>query len=169
MLPLPDDSIPTIDASNIIANASNLRTGQNPSYTLSDFITVYPQFGPDTGENYLVPTVILQMYIDLANATIQETRYHDAWALCMGFFIAHFATLFLAGAASPGSSAGQVLEAGKAQGLATSESVGDVSVNTDYNAIANDLNGWAAWKLTIYGTQLATIGKLLGKGGMAIW
>jgi len=165
-LPLDDTDIAVI---GIITNASNLRTGDNPSYTLEDYLSMYPQFGSDSGGVYLVPTVILQMYIDLANASIQEARYHGAWVLCMGFFVAHFATLYLQGTASPGSSAGQVLEAGRAQGLATSESVDGVSVSTDYNAIANDLNGWAAWKLTIYGQQLATIGKLMGKGGMMVW
>ncbi|HWQ41317.1 MAG TPA: DUF4054 domain-containing protein [Desulfosporosinus sp.] len=158
-----------VNVIGIITNASNLRTGENPPYTLEDFLSVYPQFGPDTEGLHLVPTVILQMYINLANASIQEARYHGAWALCMGFFVAHFATLWLQGMASAGSPAAQVLEAGKAQGLTTSESVGDVSVSTDYSAIANDLDGWAAWKLTIYGQQLATIGKLMGKGGMMVW
>ena len=167
-LPLPSDDT-DIAVIGIITNASNLRTGDNPSYTLEDYLSMYPQFESDSGGVYLVPTVILQMYIDLANASIQEARYHGAWVLCMGFFVAHFATLYLQGTASPGSSAGQVLEAGRAQGLATSESVDGVSVSTDYNAIANDLNGWAAWKLTIYGQQLATIGKLMGKGGMMVW
>ena len=167
-LPLPSDDT-DVAVIGIITNASNLRIGENPSYTLEDYLSMYPQFESDSGGVYLVPTVILQMYIDLANASIQEARYHGAWVLCMGFFVAHFATLYLQGTASPGSSAGQVLEAGRAQGLATSESVDGVSVSTDYNAIANDLNGWAAWKLTIYGQQLATIGKLMGKGGMMVW
>ena len=158
-----------IDVNSIVSNASNLRAGENPSYALGDFLSVYPQFGPDTNGNYVVPTTILQMFINLANASLQESRYHDAWALCMGYFVAHFATLWLQGTANAGSSATQVLAAGKAQGLDTSESVGDISVSTDYSAIANDLNGWAAWKLTIYGQQLATIGKLVGKGGMLVW
>ncbi|GAB6170554.1 hypothetical protein JCM15765_03870 [Paradesulfitobacterium aromaticivorans] len=158
-----------IDVNSIVSNASNLRAGENPSYALGDFLSVYPQFGPDTNGNYVVPTTILQMFINLANASLQESRYHDAWALCMGYFVAHFATLWLQGTVNAGSSAAQVLAAGKAQGLDTSESVGDVSVSTDYSAIANDLNGWAAWKLTIYGTQLATIGKLVSRGGMMVW
>jgi len=167
-LPLPSDDT-DIAVIGIIANASNLRTGENPSYTLDDFFTVYPQYGPDADGNYLIPTVILQMFINLANASVQETRYHDAWALCMGFFIAHFATLYLQGTASPGSSAAHVLEAGRAQGLTTSESVDGVSVSTDYGAIAGSLSGWAAFNLTVYGQQFATIGRIMGKGGMMIW
>lgn len=158
-----------VNTEAIISNASNIITGTNPLYTTDDFFTVYPQYGPDTSGNYLVPLTILQMYINLANACLSQARYQDSWQLCMGFFVAHFATLFLQGTASAGSPAGAVLEAGKAQGLITSESVGDVSDSIDYNAIANDLNGWAAFKLTVYGQQLATIGKLLGKGCMMVW
>lgn len=152
----------------LTATASNVFSGTNPSYALSDFIVVYPQFGPNADGNYLVPTIILQMYVDLANACVKQVRYRSYWALCMGFFIAHFATLFLQGTASPGSSAAQVLEAGKAQGLTTSESVGDVSVSTDYGTIAASLSGWAAWNLTIFGQQFATIGKMVGMGGMYV-
>ena len=29
-------------------------------------------------------------------------------------------------------------------------------------------HGWAAWKLTTYGTQFATLARMVGKGGMYI-
>jgi hypothetical protein len=148
--------------------ASNVLSGTNPAYILSDFIAMYPQYGPDSDGNYLVPEIILQMYIDLAHACVKQARYQSYWALCMGFFVAHFATLYLQGTANPGSSAAQVLEAGKAQGLTTSESVDGVSVGTDYSTIAASLSGWAAFNLTVYGQQFATIGKMVGKGGMMV-
>ncbi|HBC94291.1 MAG TPA: DUF4054 domain-containing protein, partial [Pelotomaculum sp.] len=156
----------------IISNASNIRTGENPSYTLADFLDSYPQFAPageEGAEVYLVPEAILESFVALAHASIKEARYHDAWAVCMGFFIAHFATLWLEGTAAAGSSAAKVLAAAKAKGLRTSKSVDGVSVSYDYAAIAQDLDGWAAWKLTIYGQQLATMGKLFGLGGMGVW
>jgi hypothetical protein len=180
-MPFPENLVPDTypttpgNAQRIVSNASNLRSGDNPAYTLADFYSVYPQFGPyrededATEDSYLVPEAILQMFLDLANASIQEARYKGAWKLCMGFFIAHFATLWLESTASAGSPAAQVMEAGIARGLRTSESVGDVSASTDYSLIAQDLDGWAAWKLTIHGQQLATIGKLMGKGGMLVW
>lgn len=152
----------------VTAIASNVLSGTNPSYALSDFLAMYPQYEADTEENYLVPTIIIQMFIDLANAVVKQTRYKSYWKICMGLFVAHFTNLWLQGTANPGSSAAQVIEAGKAQGLVTSESVGDVSVSVDYNAIAGDLNGWAAWKLTVYGQQFATIGKMVGMGGMMV-
>ena len=61
-----------------------------------------------------------------------------------------------------------ILKAGQARGLETSVSVGDVSVSTDFSIIAAGIEGWAGFKTTTYGIQLAGIGRLLGKGGMYI-
>lgn len=153
----------------IISNASNIITGTNPPYTVADFVSLYPQFGPDTNENYVVPEPILQMFIDLANACIMQARYQGSWQLCMGFFVAHWATLWLQSSADAGSTAAKVIAQGEAKGLRVSKSVGPVSTSIDYNAVAQDLDGWAAWKLTTYGQQMATIAKLFGKGGIMIW
>jgi len=153
---------------NLKAVASNIINGTNPSYAISDFVTTYPQFGPDVDDNYLVPVIVLQMYIDLADATVKQARYRSAWMVCMGFFVAHFVTIYLQSTSSPGSSAAQVIDAGKAQGLTTSESVDGVSVSTDYSVIAQSLGNWAAWNLTSYGQQFATIARMVGKGGMMV-
>ena len=153
----------------LIGAASNIRTGSNPPFTLDDFIAMYPQFGPDANGNYVVPQEIVQMYIDLANACILEARWHAYWKVAMGWFIAHFLTLYVQGTADPNSGAAGVLKAGEARGLVTSKSVGDVSVSRDYSTIANGLDGWAGWNLTTYGQQLATIGRLVGKGGMYVY
>ena len=156
------------------AAASNIISGTNPAYTLSDFYAAYPQFtnAATSGANPAiigpVPETMLTMFINLADACVKQGRYKSYWPLCMGFFVAHFATLWLEGTAAAGSAAGMVMEAGRAKGLLTSESVGDLSAGYDYNAIAQDLDGWAAWKLTIFGQQFATIGKMVGKGGMFV-
>ena len=152
----------------LTAVASNIISGTNPSYTVEDFTSMYPQFGPDTNDNYLVDPVILQIYIDLANACVIQARYKSSWQLCMGLFIAHWVTLWLQGTTQPGSSAAKVIALGEAKGLRTAKSVGDISTSIDYNAVAQDLNGWAAWKLTNYGQQFATIAKMVGKGGMYV-
>ncbi|WP_088832728.1 DUF4054 domain-containing protein [Paenibacillus tyrfis] len=153
----------------IIGEASNIRIGSNPPFSLGDFLTVYPQFGPDANGQTVVPQQIVQMYINLADACVMEARWHAYWQTAMGWFIAHFCTLFLLGAADPNGGAAAALAAGQAKGLNTSESVGDVSVSMDYGEIGKDLDGWAAWKLTIYGQQLATIAKMLGRAGMYIY
>lgn len=157
---------------NVIANASNVVDGTNSAYVLTDFYAVYPAYGPrgtSPDYTYLVDPTILQIYIDLADAFIKETRWHSAWKVAMGWFVAHFATLYLQGTANPTGTAAQVIAAGQSRGLMSSKGVGDVSVSYDYNSIAQDLDGWAAWKLTIYGQQLATVGKILGHGGMYVW
>lgn len=153
----------------VVGNASNIKAGENPSYTLNDFYTMYPKFGADSNGNYTIPEVVAQMYLGLAHACIKEVRWHKSWKLAMGWFIAHFFTLYLQGVANPDSGAAAVLRAGQAQGLQTSISVGDVSVSTDYATIANSVNGWAQWKLTSYGQQLIQIGRLVGKGGMYVY
>lgn len=154
----------------IVATASNLKNGTNPPYTLEDFYSMYPQFGPATdGVTYVVPQVITQMYLDLANACIKEARWHGFWKVGMSLFIAHFCTLYVQGIANPDSGAAGILKAGQARGLETSVSVGDVSVSTDFNIIANGIEGWAGFKTTSYGLQLAGIGKRVGKGGVYVY
>jgi hypothetical protein len=117
----------------------------------------------------LVPLIMLQTYISLANASIQQARWRTSWSLAMALFIAHFADLYLQSSANPMGTAAQVISAGQARGLMASKGVGDVSVSYDYNSISQDLNGWAMWKATIYGQQLATMGKMFGKGNMYVW
>jgi hypothetical protein len=155
-----------------IANASNIRVGDNPPYGLTDFYANYPAYAPrgvDPNITYIVDPTIIQMYLDLANTSIKETRWRSGWKIAMGWFVAHFITLYLQGMADANSTAAQVIAKGQSKGLMASKSVSDVSVSYDYNSIAQDLDGWAAWKLTSYGQQLATMGKMLGKGGMYIW
>ena len=161
-------------ADQVAADAANIRAGTNPAYTVSDFLSVYPGFGKYTTVNNtttfsgVVPETILQMFVDLAWVSVQQSRFHGAWELCTGYFVAHFATLWLEGNADNGSSASAVLAAGQAKGLVTSESVGDVSISMDYSTIAKDLDGWAAWTMTNHGRNLATMAKMYGKGGIVI-
>lgn len=94
------------------------------------------------------------------------------WAMAMGFYVAHFCTLYLQSMADPNSGAAAVFEAGRAQGVIVSKSVGDVSVNYDPNLAGRDtptMAGWGAFHLTVYGQQLITFGRLVGKGGMYVY
>lgn len=87
----------------------------------------------------------------------------------MGWFMAHFLTLYLQSMVKADASAKQVVAAGQARGLVASKSAGDLSVSYDYSSVTQDLDGWAAWKLTPYGQQLAAMGRIVGKGGMYVW
>ena len=89
------------------------------------------------------------------------------WKIATGLFVAHFCTLCLESLASPDSGAAAVISAGQARGVIASESASDVSASYD-TSIANDMNGWAAWKLTSYGMQLATQARIVGMGGMMV-
>lgn len=161
-------------ASQLAAAASNLLIGTNPAYQVSDFLSVYPQFGTTTPiapaivGTAIVPVPVIQLYIDLANASIKQSRWHSAWAIGMGLFVAHFCTLWLRGSASVDDSKDAIIDAGYTEGIITSSSVDGVSYSMDIATASNDLEGYAAWKSTSYGIQLATFAKMYGKGGMGV-
>ena len=163
----------TTDSMNIRAEASNVRPGSNPAYTLADFVAFYPQFGdatpipPALTGVPLIPDAVIQAYIDLAAVCIMETRWHGLWKIATSWFIAHFCTLYLEALVHPDSGAAAVISAGQARGIIASESASDVSASYD-NSMAADLNGWAGWKLTTYGIQLATHARIVGMGGMMV-
>ena len=143
--------------------ASNIRDGENPPYTIADFRAIMPAFTSD-----VLPDAILQQYIDMATGTIREARWHSMWKEGMRLYIAHFATLYL-GVPKEGASASNIVESGKAMGAITSKTVGPISVG--YSAgqeAASDLTGWGAFKLTTYGSQFATLARIVGKGGMYV-
>lgn len=149
-------------------DASGIRTGINPPYELTDFYIQYPQFGPDTSGKYIVPQEVQTLYLNLAHSCIKEARWHGIWKLAMGWFIAHFLTLYVQSMADPNSGAAGIINTGKTLGLEVSKSVGDVSVSVDYNTLANGINGWAQWKTTKFGQQLAGMGRLVGMGAMYV-
>ncbi len=163
----------------IIAVASNLRSGDNPPYSLADFYALYPAYGPreipggapgdDPVVTYLVDPMIIEMYIGLADAIVKENRWRKRWKFATGLFIAHFLTLYLQSLADANSTAAQAVAAGQTRGLMSSKSVGDVSVSYDFSTIAQGLDGWAAWNLTTFGQQYATLARIVGKGGMYVW
>lgn len=154
---------------SIIEDASNIVGGDNPPYSFNDFIQEYPQFGPNSSGKSLIPQVIVEKYVKLAHASIKEARWGDMWDVAIGWFIAHFCTLYIQGTTDPNSGAGAALEAGRTKGLDTSVSAGGVSVSTDYGTISQSLDSWGSWNLTFFGQQLATMAKLVGLGGMYVY
>ena len=167
----------TVNVSGTILTYTLIAGGSGYLPTTAAPTTVIPAGGSgatftttvNTTSTSLVDPSIIQMYIDLTTACVKQARFHSYWKLCMGLFVAHFVTLYLWSVTGANSSAAQVIAAGKAKGLATSKSVGDVSVGYDYSLIGNDLDGWAQWKLTVFGQQYASIAKLKGRHGMYVW
>lgn len=144
------------------AIAANLRDGENPSFTVEDFRTLMPAFSEE-----IISDETLQAYIDMAHASVREARWHGLWREGMRLFIAHFVTLLLM-SPDEGATKDQLVNASKVSGAVSSKSVGSVSVGYDNSQATSDLTGWAAWKLTSYGVQFATLAKLVGKGGMLV-
>lgn len=143
--------------------ASNIRDGRNPEYTIAMFREIMPAFTAD-----VLPDAVLQHYIDMANGVVLEARWHSLWKEGMRLYIAHFATLYL-GVPESGASREQIANAGKVQGGITNKSVGSISVGYDNGQDAtSDLTGWGAWKLTTYGTQFATLARMVGAGMMYV-
>ena len=142
-----------------------IKSGKNPDYGVDDFKAVYPFFFTvPQNENEqsvsLIPDEVVEMYIEFAHVCVRYSRYHGAWKMCMGLFIAHFCILYMRSMVEPDSNAAEVLKSGQAKGLQTSKSVGSVSVSYDFSLATQGLNDWAAWASTEYGIQLISIAKM---------
>lgn len=147
---------------NLTAQASNIKRENERYYGIGEFVELYPQFVE------LIPDAALVSFVELGNKCISDKRYGDMWKHAIGLFIAHFCTLYLQSAQEADSPATKVLDTARAAGVVTSEIADGVSYSMDLSAL-NDLNGWAAFKLTAFGAQFATIAKLVGKGGIYVW
>jgi hypothetical protein len=114
----------------------------------------------------LVPIPVANAIVTLANACLVQARYQELWPVVMGWFIAHFLTLYLDSDGNPAATAAMAAAQGAAKGILTATSVGDVSAS--YQPVEG-LDGWAAWTLTKYGQQFASIARVIGSGSMYIW
>lgn len=161
-----------VDVFGIIAGASNIRTGDNPPYTSEEFLAAYPQFGKDdeaTGQP-IIPAVMLEAWVKMANASLSKARYHDAWEILMGLFIAHFLTLYLQSAASPDDPTQKIVNAGLTKGMVASKTAGDLSISYDFSIVSGqEFAGWGTYKLTAFGQQFITLARVYSMGGMVVW
>jgi hypothetical protein len=108
-------------------------------------------------EQPFVPIPVLQIYLNLALACLQQQLYFQAWPLAMALFVAHFATLFARSSGQPATSVGQVAASGLQFGILTSKSVGGVSAGYT-NWIAQEwFSYYGAMVETTYGVQLISI------------
>jgi hypothetical protein len=150
---IPDGAtVTTVGATTVTLSAPTTASG-------SVNLTCYP---------LMVPLFILQTYLSLGNAVILQIRYKSFWQAAIGFFVAHFVTIYMMSMTPAGASAQQVMVAGEARGLKTGKSAGDVSVSVDFSTVAKGIDGWGAYHLTLAGQMFASIGKLAGMGGMYV-
>lgn len=160
----PSPYNPNAVAFALASNASNVKAQfSNQAYTADQFLEFYPQF---VG---LLPDPVLSLFITMADKTVQQVRWHENWPFGMANFIAHYATLWLQTTAGCPPTANTVIAGGTAAGLASSKSVGDVSVSYDFGSINESLAGWGDFTLTKYGQQFASMARLYGLAGSYIF
>ncbi len=155
------------------ANISQL--GELGSYTMEMFWEDFPQFTKilsseeDGGEEEvvcLVPEKMLYTFIRQANDSILPSRWGSMWQYAAGLYVAHFAALYLK-TYSPGSdNAAQAAGRADQAGVVKSASMGDTSISYDNSAITAGSEKWGAWNATQYGSQLTTMARMVGMGGM---
>lgn len=146
---------------SIESTAANIRGGKNPEYSKDDFLEMYPQFAN-------VNAVVIDTYLTAAHASILESRWHSKWKLAIGLYVAHFVTLWAMTAAEGALPLDQIAKKGESSGTISSKAVDGVSVSYGQTSADSDLAGWGSFKDTLYGQQLATLAKLIGKGGMYV-
>lgn len=151
--------LPIIDkASNVGNNLPN-----NNTYDRNSFLSFFPQFTNKVSDS------LIEAYIGMAIECLPQSRWQSQWSFGVSLFVAHFLTLYLMTADDPTCTAAQVLAKSRsAMGIASSKSVGDVSISYDHGYL-DSINEWGTWGLTIYGQQFVTLAKMMGKGGMYVW
>ena len=139
----------------------------NTSITLSQVAT-----GDATGQSFncyqkpLLPLAVINIYIALASSHLVQARWLDDWTMGVADFVNHFCTLWLQSEGDQCSTPGKAAAAGLAQGIATSESAGPVSIGMQPTP---GLDNWAAWNLTAAGIRFATAARTIGAGPMWIY
>lgn len=108
------------------------------------------------------PDDICRFYLDLAFGMVRSERWGDAFPTGQMLWAAHFITLDAddAAAAAAGKPAGSV------SGLATSKSVGSVSVGYDMTTASEE--GAGHWNQTLYGRRFWRMTRLAGMGGIQL-
>lgn len=111
-----------------------------------------------------MPIVAIQLYLNLALASIMQARWLDSWTLGMALFIAHYCTLYMRSESGPNLTAAQIATSGLEKGITISKAVGDVSTSA---ALIEPFVDWGSFAETTYGIQLVTMAQGIAMG--PIW
>lgn len=147
--------------------------GEAGDYTVDMFQEDFPEFftrntvmAPGEGEYApMLPEAMLQRYVDSANASVIPSRWGTDWRMAAGLFTAHLAALRLqtyADGSTPAATAGNSANVGTVK----TATLGDTSLSYDNAATNAGTEKWGAWNLTKYGSQLATMARMIGIAGM---
>lgn len=137
----------------LVAIASTLTLSQAATTSGAVTLSVY--------EAPAIPLMVVQAFLNLANASLMSSRWRETWKIAMGWYIAHFLTLYEQSDGVQSSAPGAIVTTGLERGLLVSKTVDGVSGS--YQSLVG-LENWAAWTKTTYGTQLATMARLVGSG-----
>lgn len=141
--------------------------GEHGNYTVEMFQADFPQFY-NTGSPpaLLLPESVLQNFIDQANDSVLPSRWGSMWRYAAGLYVAHFAALYLKTYAPSSDNSSQVATSAAQVGVVKNATMGDTSIGYDNSAVTAGTEKWGAWNLTQYGTQLVTMARMVGMGGM---
>lgn len=160
------------------AAAANVpRAGECGNYTKEMFLQDFPQFTKtippqdEDGEAVvisLVPEPMLEIFMAQANDSVLPSRWGSMWRYAVGLYVAHFASLYCktyaSGSGSPAQAAGRADQVGAVKSAA----MGDTSISYDNSAVTAGTEKWGAWNATQYGSQLVTVARMVGMGGMLV-
>lgn len=147
--------------------------GEQGNYTLALFQQDFPEFfsrknAPCSGDGVydsMLPESIMQIMLDSANSAVIPSRWGRDWRLAVGLFMAHLCALRLqtyADGSTPAATAGNAANVGTVK----TATLGDTSLSYDNAATNAGTEKWGAWNLTKYGSQLATMARMIGIAGM---
>ena len=148
--------------------------GEQGNYTLDLFAADFPEFfkrevAECTGEGVytpMLPETVMQSFVDMVNRTILPDRWGSDYRLAAGLFVAHMTALRLQTFADGNSSPAAVAANAGNVGTVKTATLGDTSLSYDNAAINSGTEKWGTWNLTRYGSQLATMARMIGIAGM---
>ena len=140
--------------------------GEQGNYSADDFAEDYPEFYTLADGVYtpMLPAAMLERFIESANAAVIPARWGNDWRLAVGLYTAHLVALRLQ-TYSDGSTPGAAAANSANVGTVKTATLGDTSISYDNAATNAGTEKWGAWNLTKYGSQLATMARMLGIAG----
>lgn len=148
----------------VVAEAANIKGGSDSKVEIDEFLQLYPQFC-----NESFPKQVIELMLDNANASIRKPKWHEQWKLGVCLHTAHYLTMWAKTFADPyDTTLSAITHKGDSNGALSSKSVGGVSVSYGSTSADGDLAGYGSLRDTIYGQQLASMARMIGKGLMVV-
>lgn len=141
--------------------------GEKGDYTLEMFQADFPEFYTKADGVYtpMLPTATLERFLKSCNNTILPSRWGSDWETAAGLFMAHLCALRLQTYADGSTPAAVASNSGNV-GTVKTATLGDTSLSYDNTATNAGTEKWGTWNLTKYGSQLATMARMIGIAGM---